>query len=332
MKAPLVATTGVTVVAPAPPASATDSAVLQGPGHATGAITLGSPLVTTESSSPSIRLDVHTTQAATVTFYDATGPFATLLVGTPRSRTTANEAALICTILLESPSPRFDCTSSGSVSTVSFADAPYPVGLYAVSSDPGVVQVEGTGSGGMWFSHGVDAVAVNGQIFTAAASSPDSTEYDNASTLATAINGATGTNATATASGNTVTVTAKAFGPSGDSIALGTDDTADTTLSGATLTGGSTYGTLTLAFSQPIDTATLPASGFTADLTLSGGHTFGTGATASWNGTDTVLTIDLGSAATVAPGDTVAVAPGVRDAAGSPVPGPIPVSGHALPK
>ena len=168
-----------------------------------------------------------------------------------------------------------------------------------------------------------DTVTVNGQTLTAVSSSPTNSEYDNSTTLADAISNTPGTDSRALAVGNTVTVTASTPGAAGNSITLSTNDIADATLSGATLTGGSD-GTVTLTFSQPMDTSSVTTATLSTVLTPSSGHTFGAGATANWV-SDTELEIALGSGATLASGDTITVASTVTDTAGNPVAGPITV-------
>lgn len=191
------------------------------------------------------------------------------------------------------------------------------------SSNPNVVEVDGSTTE-TTITLGSDEVTVGSTAFAAVASSPAGAQYTNTSTLATAISDA-GLGITATPSGaNQVDLTANVYGPSGN-LALSTNNPYDIALSGAQMSGGS-YGSLTLTFSQPMDTTTAPASSVLGDLPLSNGHTFGTGATASWNGTGTVLTVDLGSGTTVAAGDTVTVASSVTDTFGDPVAGSVTVS------
>ena len=86
--------------------------------------------------------------------------------------------------------------------------------------------------------------------------------------------------------------------------------------------GGGSYGTLTLTFSQAMDASTVTTPNLSSALTLSNGHTFGTGATVSWNAADTVLTIGPGSGATVAHGDTITLT-GVTDVAVNPTVSPV---------
>jgi hypothetical protein len=67
--------------------------------------------------------------------------------------------------------------------------------------------------------------------------------------------------------------------------------------------------TIEISFSEPTNA---PTNLTLADFTVGGGHSFGTGATFTWNAPHTVLTITGAGTPTLADGDTVALASGAR--------------------
>ena len=314
-----------TITITAETATASASATLVAPAAATGTITLGSSL---ETGYASVVVDFTGTVPADAGLIVEPGEsaYCEAKVAEPAS----TFAALVAAGCGNSPSLPAVVSQSGDVYEVTlFALEPgssYDAWSAVVQGAEGSMYLNGDPSlTDAHFSGGesaADTVTVNGTTFTAVPSSPTTGQYDDASSLATAIAGTAGTDARATASGNAVTLTASAPGTGGNTITLSASDPSDTTLSGATLTGGSN-GALTLTFSQPMDPSVVTTANLSTVLIPSTG-TFGAGATADWI-SDTELEIDLGSGAAVASGDTITVASSVTDTAGNPVAGPIPV-------
>lgn len=298
------------------PYGASGSAALVGPTAATGTITLAPPLVTSPTAATISLVFVcegGCNPGATIDVLNGSGSVIASATPSGAGPTLMGSLAIIL---------------NGVGGLTATWDEIYTVTVYApagsagnsytaTSSLPSVIAVQGTGTGSAYFSGGQDAdtVSVNGQTFSALDTAP---QYNDASSLATVIRDTAATAATAKASGDTVTVTALTPGFAGNALTLATNNPTDTTLSGATLTGGSN-GTLTLTFSQAMDESTITTANLSTVLTPSSGHTFGgSGLAANWL-SSTELQIDLGSGATVASGDTIAVANTVTDGAGNPV-------------
>ena len=195
-------------------------------------------------------------------------------------------------------------TSGASALTV------FPVTVTAIGGE-----TNATGTITLYTVTAGETVSVNGVVFDSH-SSTDTSGFTNASSLVSLINESTSSaleyQVYASTSGtNEVDLTWTSPGPAGNTIPLATNASgASITLSGPTLSGGAV--TLTFEFSAPMNTST----DLLNDLTVTDGHTFGTGATGAWPD-NTDYTVALGSNATLQQGDPIEVS--TADAAGLPV-------------
>lgn len=255
--------------------------------------------------------------------------FQTFMYSVPQGSTPAT----ICTNLPSSWTAYVTCGTITATSLTLLAPSAGFLGndLTVDTSDPGQISVDGAGGTATIASFtgggvGADTIAVGSRTYIAvgpAYGNIASDTYTGATSLENSLYGPYDVHL----SGSTVTLATKTPGTSGNAIALATDNPSDVVLNGsaqrtATLSGG-TAGSLTLSFTNAMDTATISNANLSTALVLSSeSATFGSGATATWTN-DRTLTIDFGSSATVAPGEAVTFASSVTDAAGNPVTGSV---------
>ena len=272
----------------------------------------------------------------------------TITYGTPTS--TSGTGGAPASVTIEATTFTFNSSPTGTefdteAGLVSAINAQTGLGVTATSSGATISVVDNTGgtagnsitftsndstnlavSGSGTFTGGTppDTVTVNGVVFTDSTAGT-ATDYTSAANLTTAITAdSANTGVSASLTGSTITLTATAAGAAGNSIGVTTNDTTDYTITA--MHGGANAvppTTLTITFNQPMNESTLTASNFATVLTPSSGHTFGTGASGAWTST-TTFAITLGTGATVAAGDTIAVASSVTDSTGGSITSPSP--------
>lgn len=284
---------------------------LQGAAPATGSIALSNEDFGALATTPLAMASDPTTAATTLSWNTGSVvvPQGTIVGG-------------VCPLL----DPYFSCVPGSNGVTLASLYPGVGGNMPIVSSAPSQIGSGSFTGGGV----GADTITIAGQTLTADSGSfpATNTTYSDAMSLEASINNDSSTlGVSAYLSGSTVNVVAGALGPAGNAITLDTNNTSDVTLNGTaqastTLTGG-TNGSLTVLFTQAMDTSTVTDANLATALTLSGGQSFGTGATAAWSNVGRTLTVTLGSGARFMGGDTLSFAPGVTDATGNQVAGPI---------
>ena len=255
--------------------------------------------------------------------------------GTPAASATSTEI----TGLTAGQSYTFELSATNSTGTASTSTATAPVQFggtikTAVYTPAGAaVPASGSVTFGVAPQAG-DLVLIDGQSFqyVATGANAASGTFSTPADLVAAIAANATTSAALTAhvdaaDASKVDIAATATGIAGNSITLSTSDSAEFTVSGATLTGGMTAstGSLAVTFSQAVNQSSLTSTNFGAALALSSGASYGTGATGSLSGSTFTIVPGTGAVLT---GATITPS-GVTDAAGNPITGSVTVSSSA---